>query len=815
MLLAEVALADATRSYDRLYDYIVAADNDEDIVPGVRVLVPFGIKNKLKPAWIINIRTDEPTKKLKRIAEIVDRSPLLSSEMIKLAQWMKKRYFCTWGDAIRLMVPAGINLKKQSWLRIAGGQVSEQIKTLSLTSTQQSIMEILIKNKEEGLPEQEFFRNGEAQKDIRFLIDNGLVEKYESFAQPVNEKTVKAVIPAINKDDFDALVEEGKVKSIYHIRAMEVLFTEEICALRDLLQITGISHATVRTLAKKGWVSYCEMEVERDPFGSFECEKPKDIILTDEQKNVLKEILPLVSENKLNEVLLHGVTGSGKTEIYIRLIEEVVKNGKTAIVLVPEISLTPQMINCFTARFGNRVAIQHSRLSQGERFDQWHKIKAGSVDVVIGARSAVFAPNSNLGIIIIDEEHEPTYKSENTPKYDARQIARARCNMNGCLLVLGSATPSVETYYRAGNGRIGLLTMKNRPNSMPLPEMILVDLREELRAGNRSVLSRRLEEELISNKKSNEQSILFLNKRGYATFLLCRECGFTLKCPRCSVTLTVHTYDKLVICHYCGYSEPIPGTCPGCSSKRIKAFGTGTQKVENELQNHSEGFKLIRMDMDTTSGKHGHQKILNAFRNKEGDILIGTQMVAKGHDFPDVTLVGILAADASLFSSDYRASERTFQLITQASGRAGRGTKPGRVIVQAYNIDDYAIQTAILQDYEAFYQKEIAMRKLMYTPPFCHIGVIMVSGEDPDDARECMEAARKKIINSYGDTNDFQCSEVLPLPVFVVKNRARWRIIIKMVSINKMVTLMNDILDIFPKIRVGNTDISVDIDGSL
>lgn len=814
MLLAEVALSDATRIFDKLYDYIAAEDDSEDIVPGVRVLVPFGAGNRLKSGWIINTRHGEPAGKLKKIAETVDENPLLTDEMIKLANWMRTRYFCTWGDAIRLMVPSGINLKKRSWLRAASDMDLERVKDLSLTQSRQSIMETLI-NSGEGVPEQELVKNEESRKDIQFLIDHGFVEKYDSFAQPVSEKTVKAVIPAISKEEFDSIVEEGKVRSIYQIRVMEVLYTEEICALQDLIQISGVSRETVRSMAKKGWISYCEMEVERNPFSGYGNEQPKDIILTDEQKSVLSEIMPLSDADRLNEVLIHGVTGSGKTEIYIRLIEEVIKKGRSAIVLVPEISMTPQMISCFTAKFSNRVAVQHSRLSQGERFDQWRKIMAGDVDVVIGARSAVFAPNRNLGMIIVDEEHEPTYKSENTPKYDARQIARARCNINGCLLVYGSATPSVETYYRAVNGKIGLVKMKNRANSMPLPETILVDLREELKDGNRSTLSRRLEKELILNKRNNEQSILFLNKRGYATFMLCRDCGFAVKCPRCSVTLTVHTHDRQMVCHYCGYSEPVPGVCPKCSGKRIKAFGTGTQKVEEELKNHPEGFRLIRMDMDTTSGKHGHRKILDAFRRKEGDILIGTQMVAKGHDFPDVTLVGILAADASLFTSDFRASERTFQLITQASGRAGRGAKPGRVIIQAYNIDDYAIQTAAAQDYDSFYKKEIAVRKLMYTPPFCHVGTVVVSGADPDDARKSLENVRHYIIDRYGDTSDLECSEVLPMPVFVVRNKSRWRIIIKMASISKLIKLLNDTMDMFPRLKTGRTEISVDTDGSL
>jgi len=816
MLLAEVALSDATRSYDKLYSYIAAENDNEDIMPGVRVLVPFGAGNRLKSGWIISTSHGEPAGKLKKIAGIVDDSPLLTDEMIRLAKWMRTRYFCTWGDAIRLMVPSGINLRKITWLRASNENIRERINELSLTPSRQSIMESLI-NSEKGLPEQELAKDDESRKDIQYLADRGLVEKYESFAQTVTEKTVKAVVPAISREEFDAILEERKVRSIYQVRVMEVLFAEEICALMDLVQIPGVTHETVRSMARKGWVSYCEMEIDRNPFSGYEyeIEQPGEIILTDDQRGVLNDILPLTDTGRFNEALIHGVTGSGKTEIYLRLIEEVIKKGKSAIVLVPEISMTPQMISRFMAKFGSRVAVQHSRLSQGERFDQWRKIMAGDVDVVIGARSAIFAPNRNLGMIIIDEEHEPTYKSENTPKYDARQVARARCNMNGCLLVYGSATPSVETYYRAVNGKISLVKMKNRANSMPLPETILIDLREELKAGNRGTLSRRLEKELVLNKRNGEQSILFLNKRGYATFMLCRDCGFAVKCPRCSVSLTVHTHDRQMICHYCGYTEPVPQNCPRCSGKRIKAFGTGTQRVEEELKNHPEGFRLIRMDLDTTSGKHGHRKILDAFRKKEGDILIGTQMVAKGHDFPDVTLVGILAADASLFISDFRASERTFQLITQASGRAGRGKKPGRVIIQAYNIDDYSIQAAAAQDYESFYKKEITVRKLMRTPPFCHVGTVMVSGADSDDARKSLEAVRQYMVEKYGNTDGFECSDVLPMPVFVVRNRARWRIIIKMASINEMVKLLNDTIDVFPRLRTGKTEISVDTDGSI
>jgi primosomal protein N' (replication factor Y) len=810
MLLAAVALSEATRSFDKLYHYKILPDGLKKAAPGMRVIVPFGRKNQLKSGWIIEVWEGEESKNLKQISQIVDETPLLSAEMIKLVKWIRTRYFCTWGDAIRLMIPAGISLKRQSWLVTESLADNKDKTEIELSPSQKSILEKILKSKN-GIPEQEFGKIEKSSEDIEYLTEKGLVKKTDFFEQSVNEKTVKAVIPSITKEEFYSLVDEGKVRSIHHIRIMEVLFTEEICSLQDILLIAGVSHGTIRNMAKKGWVSYTVIEVERNPFDSFECETPKELVPTDEQANVLKESIPLLSQNKLNEILIHGVTGSGKTEIYIRLIEEVIKTQRTAIMLVPEISLTPQMISCFRARFGNKIAIQHSRLSQGERFDQWRKIKAGEVDVVIGVRSAVFAPLSNLGIIIIDEEHELTYKSENTPKYDARQVARARCNINSALLVLGSATPSVETYYRALSGKTILLTMKNRPNSMSLPQTVLVDLREELKEGNRNVLSRKLEEELVKNKNNQEQSILFLNKRGYASFMLCRDCGYTLKCPNCSVSLTVHTHDRQIFCHYCGYSEPIQSICPKCQSDRIKAFGTGTQKVEEELKNHPAMFSVLRMDADTTSGKHGHKKLLNAFRNKEADILLGTQMVAKGHDFPDVTLVGILSADASLFTNDYRASERTFQLITQASGRAGRGEKPGRVVLQAYNIDDYAIQTAMNQDFETFYQKEIIMRKIMNSPPFCHIGVIIVSSENQNDAKDSLAALRSQILDKYKE-KILECSEVLPPPIFIIRNRYRWRIIVKTRSVNVLVQLMNDVLDMFPKCKTGSADVSVDID---
>ncbi|NMA65195.1 MAG: primosomal protein N' [Clostridiaceae bacterium] len=818
MLFASVALQEAVRSYDKLYDYIIPDQYKELIQVGMRVLIPFGSKDSLRTGYVFDIHTNgSKNTKYKEIHEIVDQEPLLTSEMIKLARWMRTRYFCTYGDAIRVMIPAGINLKLQRFIRLKEKCDKKSIWTFikdnnfTITTQQEKVLNKIIK-KPEGIEKEKLDCDESCIALIKEFIENNILEEIETFNQALNKKTVKAVKPVISKEEFDYIVSQGKLRSIYPIRIMDVLLDEGYCTLQDLLLISGVSHSTVRNLAKKGWIEYFELEVERNPFENIVIEKSESHSLTYEQQNIVDNVLPLLQEKKLNEVLIHGITGSGKTEVYLELIEAAIKLNRPSIVLVPEISLTPQMISRFIGRFGNRIAVQHSRLSQGERYDQWRKIKAGEVDVVIGARSAVFAPFTNIGFIIVDEEHESSYKSESTPKYDARQIARARCNINGAVLVLGSATPSIETYYRAINGKIRLFNLKNRPNELPLPKVDIIDLREELKAGNHNVLSRRLEEELIKNKNNGEQSIIFLNRRGFASFILCRDCGFVIKCPNCSISLTVHTYDKQIICHYCGYSNSIPNKCPDCSSPHIKPFGTGTQKVEKELENHTEGFKTIRMDLDTTLGKKGHQKILDAFRNKEADILIGTQMVAKGHDFPNVTLVGILAADSYLFNSDYRASERTFQLVTQASGRAGRGEIPGRVILQAYNIDDYAIQAGVKQDYEEFYNKEIIMRHRLISPPFCHIGLIVVSSENSNDAKESIDRIRERILTRYSKEKGFLCSNSMQCPVFLIKNRYRWRIIVKMVSINRLVDLMNYVSDEFRHVAVKGTGLSVDID---
>jgi primosomal protein N' (replication factor Y) len=512
-------------------------------------------------------------------------------------------------------------------------------------------------------------------------------------------------------------------------------------------------------------------------------------------------------------MLLHGVTGSGKTEVYLQLIQHVIDSGRHAIVLVPEISLTPQMVDRFRGRFGARVAVMHSRLSPGERYDQWRQIREGEVSIVVGARSAIFAPFSDLGLVVIDEEHENTYKSEITPKYTAAQIAAMRCSNDGALLIYGSATPSTETYQRAIDGEIGLAVMKGRANTMVMPKVHIVDMRKELELGNRSIFSSALSAEIEKNINAGQQTILFLNKRGYASFVLCRSCGIRLKCKHCNITMTYHSVDDRLICHYCGYTVKMPAVCPKCGSSHIRQFGTGTQKVEEELHKYFPEASVIRMDMDTTTGKHSHEEILDAFRRQNINILVGTQMIAKGHDFPNVTLVGVLAADSLLGMDDYRASERTFQLLTQVAGRAGRGQLPGRVVIQTYNTEDYSITTACSHDYDSFFKKEAQIRSRLGYPPFTGIGVAVISSINDKlayaRAKEVCGFLTSRLDKGAGD-------ELLPgparAPLSRIRNRYRWRVIIKCCSEERLADILSALTDFFARKKdKADVDLSVDI----
>jgi len=597
----------------------------------------------------------------------------------------------------------------------------------------------------------------------------------------VNDKVAKGIELCITSDEVNKLIKDMENNSKLK-KQSQIL--ETIKSLKDgvlekvLVKDYGFSKSSISTLAQKGIIKYTNIKVYRDPFSgrSFEtCDKP---VLTFEQRAVVDRILSGYHNRCSRNYLIHGVTGSGKTEVYMQLIEHVVNEGKKAIMLVPEISLTPQTIERFKGRFG-RVAVMHSRLSAGERHDELMRIKDGDVDVVIGARSAVFAPFENLGIIVIDEEHENSYKSDKTPKYHTREVAYKRCEIENALLVLGSATPSVETYYEASIGRYSICRMKKRVGNKKLPYIYLADMRKEMEDGNKTIFSKVLHQGIRDALDKKNQIILFLNRRGFSTFVSCRKCGLVMKCPKCDVSLTYHMDKNMLNCHYCGYAAKVPDICPSCKSNYIKYFGVGTQKVESEVKKYFPDAKVLRMDFDTTSAKGSHERIYNAFKNNEADILIGTQMISKGLDFKGVTLVGIIAADLTLNIPDYKSSERTFQLITQVSGRAGRGSIDGLVIVQTYSPMHYSIQAAMHNDYVNFYNKEILIRKSFIYPPFSSLMDILVSSQIDKEAKDVISQITDKLKCIIGSEKDITILGPSRAPISKINTYYRWQTIIK------------------------------------
>ncbi|MBQ8002715.1 MAG: primosomal protein N', partial [Clostridia bacterium] len=575
--------------------------------------------------------------------------------------------------------------------------------------------------------------------------------------------------------------------------------------ISDIISSCACSRNSIEALEIKGIVTIEDAQVLRSPI-TFTGERTQAFDATDEQKSAINTIL----NDPYGVYLIHGVTGSGKTEVYMQLVDSVIKMGKQAIVLVPEISLTPQITDRFYKRFGQTVAVIHSALSLGERFDEYKRISSGDAKVVVGARSAVFAPCKNLGIIIVDEEHEYSYKSETTPKYHAIEIAKMRAQSYNCPLVLASATPSAESYYNAKNGNYKLIELTKRFNNNPLPEVEIVDMRKELNEGNRMVLSRSLAKNMYENLKKSEQTILFLNRRGCSTFVSCRDCGFVYMCPECSVSLTYHASNDTLNCHMCGHRQTRDALCPQCGSKKIRDFGTGTQKAEKQIAEIFPTAKIVRMDADTTGGKNGHEKVLNEFEKEDSDILLGTQMVSKGLDFPRVTLVGALAADSSLFSDDFRAQEKTFALITQVCGRAGRGDSLGRAIIQTYSPDNRVLNLAAKQDYKTFFEEEIEFRRVFGYPPFEHIVNIIISGEDEDKCNKCAQVCFSELkVSSPLRNSDIIIFGPQDAPIKKLQGKYRKRIWFKTKSVAEFSMIFRKMLSAK---RPDKVQISIDID---
>lgn len=779
--IARVVISAAPFAIDRPYDYELPAALTERAQRGMRVLVPFGAGNRRTEGLILSLEPSaDGARPLKKVLALLDEEPVLSEEHLQLALWMRERYFCTVYDAARAMLPAGLYFSLQNLVRLADGVDREAAFDAAGKSkhARQIIEAVTARGGVISLGElQQIFGEKDPNPALRGLMEQRILTLDADLSRGVSDKSDRVAVLAIPPEEAMALVAPKRRSAPLRYGVTELLAAMGEASAKELCYFTGASMATLRSLAKSGILRLEQREAYRRP-DLPETEPPGEIVLTPQQQRALDGLTALAAEGKPAAALLHGVTGSGKTQVYIRLIQEVLRQGKTAMILVPEIVLTPQLMRSFSAHFGDRVAILHSSLKAGERYDEWKRIRQGLATVVIGTRSAIFAPLEHIGVIILDEEQESSYKSEQVPRYHARDVAKFRCARHGALLVLGSATPSVETMYQARQGKYHLFTLSQRYNRRSLPAVEIVDMRFELKRGNGGELSAALLAALKQRMDAGEQSILLLNRRGNSRMLTCGECGEAPACPRCSVYLTYHSANHRLMCHHCGHSEGVPERCPVCGG-RMQYVGAGTQKVQEEAARAFPEQEILRMDSDTISATQSHEKLLSRFEKEKIPVLIGTQMVAKGLDFENVTLVGVLGVDAGLYAEDYRSGERTFSLITQVVGRAGRGSKPGTAIIQTFTPENEIITCAAGQDYDRFYQQEIRLRETRGCPPFRDLFVITVSGLDETAVlRACVQLRRT--FEDWLKTPEFVglSTEILgPAPAGVAKvnNRYRYR----------------------------------------
>ena len=773
--MVKVAVSAAPYSIDKPYSYLVPESLAAAAVPGVRVMVPFGRGNKESEGLIL-ARVQEP--KLpgsKALRQVLDPEPVLDKAGIDLALWMRGRYFCTVFEAVKTILPAGLWYGLREIWSLAMEPEAARSAAVGIPGAWQ-VLDLL--EKQGGKADIRVLRDAlgdGAEKPLKAMKKVEILTCETDAKRKIADKSHRMVELAVNTEDAYALTEPKRRSAPARYEVVNFLATAGRTPAAEVSYYTGASARTLKAMEKAGLIAFSEEEELRVP-SLDDVEPGPEIVLNEEQQRAFEEILGRVQAAKPSVTLLHGVTGSGKTQVYLRLVQETLALGKTAMVLVPEIVLTPQMMRKFSSYFGSRVAMLHSSLKMTERYDQWKRIRRGEVDVVLGTRSALFAPLKNLGLIIMDEEQEGSYQSENVPRYDAREVAKYLCVREKAALVFGSATPTVETAWAAEQGSYQKALLRRRYNENALPEVLIADLRQEILNGNPGLISTPLRQELEKNLAAGEQSILFLNRRGSSRMLLCGECGYVPQCPRCSTAMTYHSANGRLMCHYCGHSEPAADTCPECGGW-MKHVGVGTQKVEEELRELFPEAGILRMDADTTAG--GHEEILQTFERERVPILLGTQMVAKGLDFENVTLVGVLSADISLYVDNYRAAERTFSLLTQVVGRAGRGGKTGRAVIQTYTPGNDVIRCAARQDYDAFYESEIRMRRLRRYPPFADLFTVTVSGTEEGrvlraavSVRETLRQLCRRPELAAGEP------EVLgpaPAPVVKVNNRFRYR----------------------------------------
>lgn len=826
--IAQVAVEGAAYHFDKLYDYLLPFDM-ADARPGCRVMVPFGRGNRKRQGVILAVRplpdhpdrtvsgkkgesTAPPPAHLKPAVALLDREPLLNQEMLRLAVWLKEHTFCTYFDAVRVLLPAGISLRLVASYQIAPEVDRERLEALPPDARRLAghlfdsggaverdrLLEVMGLSADSPLPDQ--------------LVGMGILRRTDDAVRRVGDATIRMVRLLPAEETPKLTPKQGAV--------VEFVAQAGTASVREVCYFAGVTEAVVSALCKKGVLELYEQETLRTPAGGDETADDAHIVLTDAQQGAFETLwdkylqaagqngtgnpttgpdrsaeappvpeegteVPGAAEKRRGPggaALLYGVTGSGKTQVFLKLVDRVAAAGRGVIVMVPEIALTPQTLSIFRRRYGKQVAVFHSAMSLGQRMDEWKRVKRGEARIAIGTRSAVFAPFDDLGLIIMDEEQEHTYKSESSPRFHARDVARFRCAYHGGLLVLASATPSIESFTAARAGRYALCRLPKRYGAAVLPQVVTVDMREELSDGNTAAVSGFLLDRLRQTLDGGGQAILLLNRRGYNTFVSCRSCGHVLTCPHCSISMTYHAANGRLMCHYCGYSQPYAEVCPACGGRHVRYAGVGTQRVEDELSALFPQARILRMDADSTMRRDAYEKHLSAFAAGEYDLMLGTQMVAKGLNFPRVTLVGVLSADQAMYAEDYRGFERAFSLLTQVVGRSGRGEEPGMAVIQTVNPDNAIIRLAQAQDYDAFYEQEILNRKLMVYPPYCDIGLAGFVSEDKEAAKEgalwFLDQIKGLTAHAYADVRVMVLGPS-PATVPKVSNKYRYRMLIK------------------------------------
>ncbi len=768
MRIANVVIEQTAYSFDKPYGYLVSDTLLDSARVGCRVLVPFGKGNQSRQGLIMSIEDADSSVKYKSIISVIDSEPVLSEELVAMCEWMHNNLFCTYFDAVKAALPVGIGFKVDELYSKGEIEFSEHSDELC-----------------------EFFKNYPfvskdcivtafdflSEKKLAEMVAKGELVKSANATRKMGDATLKSARVIVSREVLEDTVLTEKQRGV-----AELIFDMGCISVKEIVYFTGVTVSVINSLAKKGLIEIFDKDVYRTPDYDSLYSKSHKIELTEEQTAAFDKLSSLYASDKPEVSLLYGVTGSGKTSVFLKLCEKAVSEGKGVIVMVPEISLTPQTIARFGKHFGKNIAVFHSAMSVGQRMDEFKRVKNGEALVAIGTRSAIFAPVKNLSLIIIDEEQEHTYKSEKSPRFHARDLAKFRTLYNNSLLVLASATPSIETYSSAMSGKYSICKLSKRYGSAVLPEVKTVDMRKELTRGNSSALSRELNEAIFSALDSKKQAIVLLNRRGHNTYISCPGCGYVATCPNCSVSMTYHSANRRVICHYCGHSEAVNSDCPSCESGKLRFMGVGTQRVEEELHVTFPEAKILRLDADTTTSRGSFSEHLEAFAKGEYDIMLGTQMVAKGLDFPNVTVVGVLGADSATNSNDYRSFERSFSLLTQVLGRAGRGDDKGMAIIQTADPDSSLIRLAASQDYDTFYNQEILTRKLMIYPPYCDITVIAATSESRDSAEEVITKVFDNIKNLVdGEYNDVKLIILGPAVAGMpkVNNRYRYRMIIK------------------------------------